>query len=147
MSIMDNGKIYLCMVVLSIAAFISGFFAGHYLNRSGVSGIVTRYQNSETELAPAIDAHSRIENNLTNAGDGITTSFEGSVVYLRTIRSGIEGIESIAYENSPELSSYCSKLEQENTRLKSNNRGLKIGLGISGGTVGVLLAVLLHVLR
>jgi hypothetical protein len=39
------------MVVLSIAAFVSGFFVGHYLNRSGVSGIVTRYQNSETELA------------------------------------------------------------------------------------------------
>jgi DNA repair ATPase RecN len=47
---------------------------------------------------------------------------------------------------SQELNGYCSKLEQENQRLTRNNTRLKIGWGITGGTSGVLVVILLLIL-
>jgi hypothetical protein len=111
---MNDGKMYLGMVLI-IIAFISGFFAGRYPNRSGVSDALTIHQNSETAFTAANDAHNRIERNLTNAGDGITTSrehLERSLNGVGTIRNGLEDIERLAAENTSLLTGIeCILLE------------------------------------
>jgi capsule polysaccharide export protein KpsE/RkpR len=47
---------------------------------------------------------------------------------------------------SDELNAYCLTLEQENAALRTENRRLKIGLGISSGSAGALVIVLIILL-
>jgi uncharacterized protein HemX len=64
---------------------------------------------------------------------------EQSETDLTELKAALSRIQSY----SDELNAYCLTLEQENAWLLTENRGLKIGLGISFGAAGAMIIVLL----
>jgi septal ring factor EnvC (AmiA/AmiB activator) len=69
-------------------------------------------------------------------------SLDQSEPELTELKASLSRIRSY----SDGLNAYCLTLEQENAALKSKNKGLKIGIGVSGGSAAVLLIVLLILL-
>jgi hypothetical protein len=122
MSIIANGKKIVVTILLIIAAFFAGFLSGRYPNRSGISDSVTIYQKNETELTTAGSTHNQLEGNLIRTRSSITTSrtrVAGSIEQVRTIRSGLEGIESLALENTALLAGIEQILLRAETREQS----------------------------
>jgi hypothetical protein len=84
---------YTAAVVL---VFVSGFFARGLFDRGRVSGTADPYQNVRSELRTADKAYSRVERNLKSARGGIAAGIERA----GTIGNGLDGIESLAIENT-----------------------------------------------
>jgi hypothetical protein len=87
-------------VVLYIAAalllFASGFFARGLFDRDRVPGTAGHYQNIQNELDRADEAYIRIEGNIEGARSGVAASLG----FSGTIGNGLDGIGSIAVENT-----------------------------------------------
>jgi septal ring factor EnvC (AmiA/AmiB activator) len=89
----------------------------------------------EAELLRALRALEESKAELRQASDTLNQS-DGGLTELRNTLSRIRSY-------SDGLAEYCAALENENGRLKTENRALKISAGISGGAAGVLAIVLL----
>ncbi|MDR0322329.1 MAG: hypothetical protein LBI28_12580 [Treponema sp.] len=88
-------NIIICLVI-AVVCFTAGFFSRGLFDRIRVSGTAEHYQNIQSELRKADEAHNRLEGNIDGARSGITASIELS----GTIGTGLDGIEFIAVENT-----------------------------------------------
>jgi septal ring factor EnvC (AmiA/AmiB activator) len=69
-------------------------------------------------------------------------SLEQSETDLTELKASLSRIQGY----SEELNAYCLTLEQENAGLRTENRRLKTWLGVSSGSAGALIIVLLILL-
>jgi len=83
-------------IAVTVLVFGAGFFARGLFDRKRISGTVEPYQNIQNELRSADEAHNRIEESIGGARNGVTSGIELS----GTIGSGLDGIESLAVENT-----------------------------------------------
>jgi hypothetical protein len=93
---MPDAKKTLVFIIACLVSFFAGFFARGLFDGGGVSDAVQYHNAIEGELGEADGARSRIENNVTSAGDGIENGLE----YVKAIGSGLDGIERYAVENT-----------------------------------------------
>ncbi|MDR0474112.1 MAG: hypothetical protein LBH43_10630, partial [Treponema sp.] len=82
--------------IAALLVFAAGFFARGLPDRKRISGADGHYQGIQIELRNAGEAHSRIEGSVGGARSGVAASLELS----GAIGSGLDGVESLAVENT-----------------------------------------------
>jgi len=92
----DNLKKIIFSFSVIVLVFAAGFFARGLFDRKRISGTAELYQNVQNEFRNADEAYSRLEENIGGARNGTASGVELS----GTIGSGLDGIESLAVENT-----------------------------------------------
>jgi len=93
---MTNVKKRFFIILFIFLAYLAGFFSSYIFDRRGVSRADEYHQNIEAELGKTTESYNRIEGNISNARNGIERSLEQS----GTLGRGLDGIESLAVENT-----------------------------------------------
>lgn len=103
-----------------------------------IAGLRKTLREQEAELQQALNVQEMLQAELQQALDTLNRS-DADLTVLRDTLSRIRSY-------SDGLIEYCSTLENEKGRLKSENLKLQIGAGVSGGAAGILAIILLLVL-
>jgi len=83
-------------IIVIFFVFAAGFFTRGLFDRKRIPGAADSYQNIQSELRNADGAHRGLEENIGGARNGIASGIELS----GTVRDGLDGIESLAVENT-----------------------------------------------
>jgi hypothetical protein len=93
--VLPKSIIVICLLI-AVVCSAAGFFARGLFDRNRIPGTAGHYQDIKSELDRADEAYIRIEGNIEDARSGVTAG----VGLIGTIGVGLDGIESLAVENT-----------------------------------------------
>jgi hypothetical protein len=94
--VVSNKKDITFYIAVFVLLFATYFLARGLFDRKRVSGADEHYQNIQNELRNADEAYHGLENSIGGARSEVTAGIELS----GTIGNGLDGIESLAVENT-----------------------------------------------
>jgi len=130
--------LFLFLFSLSLPGFSQDVYLTEAEYQELMNIIRTSRQNSEKQQSLIAELRGTLATQESALKEALN-SLELSEEDLTELRTSLTKIRTYL----DELNEYCKTLESENRRIKKENSGLKIGMGITGGTTAVMLIVFL----